>query len=58
MGWSLFWGAVLGDLPLIQPLNLWQNDRLIRLNRSPQPAEILLVPVRATDLKAWQQFSF
>jgi len=53
MGWSLFWGAVLGDLPLIQPLNLWQNDRLIRLNRSPQPAEILLVPVRATDLKAW-----
>jgi signal transduction histidine kinase len=53
MGWSLFWGAVLGDIPLIQPLNLWQNDRLIRLNRSPPPAEILLVPVSATDLKTW-----
>jgi signal transduction histidine kinase len=53
IGWSLFWSAVLGDIPLIQPLNLWQNDRLIRLDRSPPPAEILLVPVTETDLKTW-----
>lgn len=56
IGYSLLWSAVLSDLPLIQQLNLWQHDRLIRLT-SPQspPSEIALVTISQSELNSWGQ---
>ncbi|PSB01729.1 sensor histidine kinase [Merismopedia glauca] len=54
IGWSILWSVILGDLPLIQQLDLSQHDRLIRLSypRTP-PSEIVLVTITEADLKSW-----
>lgn len=56
IGYSLLWSAVLSELPLIQQLDLWQHDRLIRLT-SPQspPPEIALVTISQSELNTWGQ---
>ena len=55
IGWSLLWSLLLSELPLIQQLDLSQNDRALRLNSSHTlPSEIVLVKITDADLKTWE----